>query len=164
MHRPKRKKAHGLVFRESGGGMDSQGIVAAVLIVLLIAGIWLGIQAGQRHMDAVMNAWVGHRVQDLIDVWGPPSRIVAAPPGAEGSLYIYEESDNAVTVTPIYPPTPSGTSARQPVTFTVSPSSGYAYRIFWVDAAGRIYRTAWGGLRWSNRLPNKFPERAASTP
>ncbi|WP_324670104.1 hypothetical protein [Geochorda subterranea] len=141
--------------------MGNEGTVAAVLIVLLLAGIWFGIQAGQRHMDAVMNAWVGHSAQELLDVWGPPSRIVTAPPGSEGSLYIYEESDNAVTVTPIYPPPPDGSPPGRPMTFTVSSASGYAYRIFWVDGSGRIYRTAWAGLRWSNRLPNKFPLQSA---
>lgn len=113
-------------------------------------------------MDAV--AWVGHSAQELIDVWGLPSRIVPAPPGTEGSVYIYEESDNAAMVTPLYPAGPDGNPASRPLTFTVSSTSGYAYRVFWLDSTGRIYRTAWAGPRWSNRLPNKLPVQGAPAP
>lgn len=138
--------------------MNSQAVVALLVLALVLGGIWLGMQAGQRHMDAVMNAWIGHSAQELVEVWGPPSRIVAAPPGAEGSLYIYEESDNTVTVTPVYAPGSEPGKTASVSYFTVSSSSGFAHRTFWVDPTGRIYRTAWSGLRWSNRLPNKFPK------
>ena len=140
----------------------SEGTVAILVAIALVGAIWLGIGAAQRHMDAVMNAWVGHSAEELVEVWGPPTRVLPAPAGAEGNLYVYEETEQTVTVVPV--PAPGDGQAPQRVSYTVSSTSGSAYRVFWVDPAGRIYRATWSGLRWSNRLPNRFPRQAAATP
>lgn len=142
----------------------SEGTVAVLVAVALVGLIWLGFGAAERHMDAVMNAWIGHSADELVEQWGPPSRILPAPPATEGSLYVYEESDQAVTVVPAYVPAPGAGRSSQVASYTVSSASGFAYRVFWVNEAGRIYRTAWSGLRWSNRLVNRFPKPAPAAP
>ena len=66
--------------------MNNQSVVGLLLMVLLLAGIWMAVRAAERQMDAVMNAWIGHSAGELVGVWEPPTRIVAAPLGAEGRL------------------------------------------------------------------------------
>lgn len=88
-------------------------------------------------------------------------RIVAVPPGAEGSLYIYEESNETVTVTPIYAPGSDPGKAPSVTSYTVSSAFGYACRVFWVDATGRIHRTAWSGPSPASLAPWRFLLRQA---
>ena len=97
-------------------------------------------------------------------MWEPPRRIVAAPPGAKDNLYIYEEEiDEPLAKTPICPPSPIWTKGP-PLLPAPSPStSGYGYQLSCVDVTGRFYRTAWGGLRGSPRLPNRFAKAAAGS-
>lgn len=66
-----------------------------------------------------MSSWEGKPIAELIDQWGPPTRVT--PDGRGGMVYIWEQ----------YKRVGNGCIAS---------------RMFWVDSTGIIYKWAWKGL------------------
>ncbi|MBM4348672.1 MAG: hypothetical protein FJ106_02115 [Deltaproteobacteria bacterium] len=120
------------------------------LILILV----LPIFTGCASINKTMQTWMGHHQSDLIASWGPPQQVIGD--GQGGNIFIYSTTrtftspgHSTTTVTgSVY-----GTrnyaygSATGYTTYTPPQTSSYnAYRMFWVDKNGYIYRWAWKGL------------------
>jgi hypothetical protein len=90
-------------------------------------------------VDHVMESWVGHRQTELVETWGPPTKII--PDGEGGSMIIYEslkgiwgdEKNKRIVGGAQYAAEP-----KQP---------GYAARrVFYVNEDGVIQSWKWEGL------------------
>ena len=122
-------------------------LLATIIALALVTGC-------AARINAIMQSWEGNHVSDLIASWGPPTQVV--PDGSGGQILIYA-STRAFTA-PGYSTTTitgstygSGTyaygQATGHTTYTPPTTTSYtAYRMFWVNEQGRIYRWAWRGL------------------
>ena len=90
-------------------------------------------------VDHVMSSWVGHRQTELVETWGPPTKI--EPDGEGGTVITYEslkgiwgdEKNKHIVGGAQY-----AADAKQP---------GYAARrIFYVNKEGVITNWTWSGL------------------
>ena len=111
----------------------------AIAFLILIAGC-------AARINEVMKSWEGHHISDLIASWGPPQQIM--DDGRGNKIYIY--SSTRTIVSPGYSTTnvygsygyATGTSVYYPPT-----SSSYnAFRMFWVNEGGYIFKWSWRGL------------------
>ena len=132
-----------------------------VLIVLLA--IFL---SGCVNMSEVMRSWEGQHFGNLIASWGPPQGVM--DDGSGGKIFIYTQSrqwttpGRAVTNVSSYGNTYGninmynnygnfnsfGTGyATATTTYTPPQVNGYqAWRMFWINSNGYIYRWQWKGL------------------
>jgi len=101
-----------------------------------------------------MQSWQGNHYGELIAKWGPPQMVF--DDGYEGRILIYTARRQFIA------PGKSTTyttgrataydnliwgSATSTTYYTPAKTYGYtAYRMFWINKKGRIYRWAWRGL------------------
>lgn len=114
----------------------------AILILLLSA-----CGAVKKRINASMDAWTGKHYSDLIAAWGPPQQIIDL--GEDGKLlvWVYDrgDSERSVSTTTIEDQTLRDQTLRTETTY--DDSTGWkAYRMFWANAEGIIYRWSWRGL------------------
>jgi hypothetical protein len=114
-------------------------IVLAVLAALILAGS----ACADRRFDALMRSWEGQAQPDLFRTWGPPDYIYADGGGGRVAVYI-----------PLARP---GDSRRSPESERLRAASSTRvfdpalkatwpiFRIFYIDAQGRVSRTEWRG-------------------
>jgi hypothetical protein len=123
-----------------------------LVIVVMVAGLATSGCAGR--INAVMESWRGGHVSDLIASWGPPTQVM--PDGYGGQILAY--SDTRAFVMPGYGTTTVTGSAYRSGSNVYGQATGYttymppvttsyrAYRMFWVNEQGRVYRWSWRGL------------------
>lgn len=92
-------------------------------------------------MNRSMAAWEGRHANELLAEWGPPRQVL--DDGAGGKVFVYTNHtylarDTAQTNGTI---TPYGAFSA---TTTYQPSG--AYRMFWINSNGYVYRWAWRGI------------------
>jgi hypothetical protein len=110
--------------------------------------------ASCASIDKTMESWMGNHQSDLIASWGPPQQVL--DDGQGGKIFVYSTtrsytSPGSATTNmtgsaygignTVYGNATSYTTYNPPQT-----SSYNAYRMFWIDGNGRIYRWAWKGL------------------
>jgi hypothetical protein len=110
--------------------------------------------SGCAHINGVMRSWEGQHYAQLIERWGPPQQVF--DDGADGRILVYT-TDRAWVVPGTARTTTTfnataydnliwGTATSRTV-YTPAQLQGYtAYRMFWIDRSGHIYRWAWQGL------------------
>ncbi len=106
------------------------------------------------HVDETMRSWEGHQFSDLVASWGPPQQVF--DDGSGGKILVYAgkrrwTSPGQATTTTTGSVYGYGgianLSAYSTTTYRPPEQYGYtAYRMFWVDRSGVIYRWAWKGL------------------
>jgi len=105
-------------------------------------------------ISQIMTSWENHHYGELIGSWGPPQQVFND--GYGGRILVYTESRAWVS------PGKSNTyvtgnatiydnyiwgSATATTYYTPPQVYGYtAYRMFWINKQGIIYRWAWKGL------------------
>lgn len=115
---------------------------------LLAAGLLIGLSACV-NVSAIMKSWEGNHFSDLIASWGPPQQVM--DDGQGGKIFVYASnrtftSPGHATTTTTGSVYGSSISAYSTTTYTPPTSFGYtAYRIFWINDSGYIYRWAWKG-------------------
>jgi hypothetical protein len=125
--------------------------IALVMVLVLIALSCVGC-AGR--INKVMASWTNHHYSDLIASWGPPQQVYDDGRGGRMLVYTTQRSwtspGTAVTRT-----TGRATSydnyiwgtATSRTTYNPPQTHGYtAYRVFWIDKRGYIYKWQWKGL------------------
>jgi len=106
------------------------------------------------HINELMNSWMNYHYADLIASWGPPQQVF--DDGYGGRILIYE-TNRSWTVPGKSQTYTTGNatiydnyiwgSARSYTTYRNPQTYGYtAYRMFWINKNGTIYRWAWRGL------------------
>ena len=94
-----------------------------------------------------MASWQGQHYHALIASWGPPQQVLGD--GSGGRILIwtrYRETLRAQT-TGTLELTQVDRMIWGTVTTNTRPAYGYsAYRMYWVNASGIVYRWAWRGL------------------
>ncbi len=145
--------------RSSSGVLLRADAVGLVLVLLFVGGIVALIQGQERRMEAVMRAWVGRDVKDLLATWGPPHQTLQSPGEKDATIYVYTDESKAYTPGQLTIETKEAEGQNRVDARLTLPEEirSYAYRMFWVDKDGRIYRTSWRGLVQSPRLPNLPP-------
>ncbi len=108
---------------------------------------------GCASVDKTMASWMGHHQSELIARWGPPKKVLND--GQGGMIFLYPTLSCA-----------SGGTARTDVTgssygnasatygsatgqkiYNPEPDASYkAYKVFWINPNGRIYRWSLNGL------------------
>ena len=112
------------------------------------------ILAGCASINKTMESWMGHDQSDLIANWGPPQQVM--DDGRGGKIFVYTTTrshtapgSSTTTVTGSaygYGDTVYGTATGH-TTYNPPRTTSYnAYRMFWIDQTGRIYRWSWKGL------------------
>src|SRR3989442_198088 len=99
-----------------------------------------------RRTNQAMASWQGATSTQLLMSWGPPTQILQ-----DGPLQVYVYTQ---TITTTQPATETivnaGTIARpRPVIVPLTPATTNSYskyRMFWIDADGRIVKWSWKGL------------------
>ena len=123
--------------------------IQRLVLLLIITAI-----TGCASIDKTMESWMGHHQSDLIASWGPPQQVM--DDGQGGKIFVYAATrsftspgTSTTTVTGSaygYGNTAYG-SATGYTTYNPPQTTSYdAYRMFWIDSNGRIYRWAWRGL------------------
>ncbi len=123
------------------------------MVVLLLLAPLLSNGCAARNSNA-MRAWEGRHYSDLIASWGPPQQVF--DDGAGGRMLIWTSSRSYTTPgksetqadgnATIYDDYIWG-SARSDTTYTPPQTHGSkAYRVFWINRRGYIYRWASKGL------------------
>lgn len=120
----------------------------------LILGFVASLISGCASVNKVMESWTGHHQSDLIASWGPPQQVM--DDGEGGRIFIYSttraftspgRSTTTVTGSAYGTGNYAYGSATGSATYTPPRTSSYnAYRMFWIDQNGYIYRWAWRGL------------------
>ena len=124
------------------------------LIVVLIIVLAFSFISGCASINKTMQSWVGNHQSDLIASWGPPQQVM--DDGRGGRIFIYPTTRSLTspghsTTTVTGSAYGSGSyaygSATGYTTYTPPQTSSYnAYRMFWIDSNGYVYRWAWRGL------------------
>ena len=122
--------------------------VAGVLSLLPVLGCVSAI-------NKTMASWEGHDFSELLATWGPPQQLFDDGAGGRILVYTFTRSytvpGSAVTQTSGYatPAYGSGYNIWATSVTTFNPAQTYgwtAYRMFWVNTSGNIYRWAWRGV------------------
>ena len=106
------------------------------------------------RINRTMASWTGTHYSNLIGSWGPPDQVF--DDGAGGRLFVWTHT-RSYTVPPSSTTRTTGSATVRGDTIwgnatshtTYNPAQTYqwrAYRMFWVDSTGTIYRWAWRGL------------------
>jgi hypothetical protein len=97
-----------------------------------------------------MASWEGHGLSELLASWGPPQELFDDGNGGRILVYTFTRSytvpGSAVTQTTGHV---DGSFLWATSVTTYNPARNYgwqAYRMFWVNRNGNIYRWAWRGL------------------
>lgn len=115
----------------------------ALAVMIAIAVAMIGCFHPIQARNNVMQSWVGHSTADLIATWGPPSELFQDGSGGTVVVWIYQR--NGVTTPASSTTTTTGNTSQ--TVYQPSQSYGWtAYRMFWVDGKGVVYRWAWKGL------------------
>lgn len=126
-------------------------IVMAALLAIVAAGCKSNgnSEAAKQRMSEAMDSWMGHSRDDLIAGWGPPSQEMQ---GSNGTIIVYEYTGQIVvpgrsqTHVNVYG-YDGGGSAYGTTTYQPAQAIPWsAYREFFLDADGKVYRWAWKGL------------------
>lgn len=123
-----------------------------IFIILIIVSVLL--LQSCATINKTMKSWEGHHYSSLIMKWGPPQQVF--DDGYGGRILIYTKirqwtaPGQATTYTTIsataYDNYIWGT-AISTTTYNPAQTYGYtAYRMFWINKDGFIYRWAWKGL------------------
>lgn len=119
--------------------------------LVFICGVSL---VGCEDISQVMKSWEGHHYGDLIASWGPPQQVFDDGYGGRILIYTQIRQWTAPGQFTTYT-TGSATayddyiwgSAISETRYTPPQTYGYrAYRMFWINKDGIIYRWAWKGL------------------
>ena len=118
-----------------------------ILIILLASFLLSGCAA---QINKVMSSWMYHHYSELIGSWGPPQYVYGDGRGGRiltytspRSFVVPGSSYTAIDAT-IYDNYIWGTAVT-----IYNPTRVYgwtAYRMFWIDKRGYIYRWSWRGL------------------
>ncbi len=101
-------------------------------------------------VNKVMESWMGANVNDLIASWGPPQQVF--DDGSGGKVLVWAADRTWTTpgrATTNTTATVSGNTgwATSTTTYTPAAVNGYtAYRMFWANSKGTLYRWAWKGM------------------
>lgn len=122
-----------------------------ILVIIISALVLMGCAA---RIGNVMRSWEGAHYSSLIARWGPPQQVFED--GQEGRILIYTQTRQGTV------PGKSQTHTRGSVTIYddyiwgsaksrteyIPPQTyGYtAYRMFWINKDGYIYKWSWKGL------------------
>lgn len=110
--------------------------------------------SGCAHINEVMQSWDGSHYSDLIASWGPPQQVFDDGQGGRILIYTEERQWTSPGQSRTYT-TGRATaydnyiwgSVTSRTTYEPPKTHGYtAYRMFWIDRNGYIYRWAWKGL------------------
>ena len=122
--------------------------VAAVIVLMTIVPACAG-----RRFDRLMQNWRGHRLPELLATWGPPRFAYSNGQGGYVLLYVPASEDLSGSPQPILA---SGAELADRLVHGVVPDSQPVYaasinaawrifRLFVVDADGKIDRSQWKG-------------------
>ena len=121
------------------------------LSILVVATLIL---VGCSLIERQMESWMGHHQSELIASWGPPQQVM--DDGQGGKIFIYSATQTYTTpgrATTNVTGTAYGAgnyaygNATGYTTYTPPQTSSYtAYRMFWINSSGYVYRWAWRGL------------------
>ena len=132
--------------------MRGDNMLRLRIMVLISCSIILSGCAGR--INNIMSSWEGSHYSDLIASWGPPQSVFED--GSGGRILVYTQvrswtaPGSSVTRTTgtatvydnyIWGSSTSRTTYIPPATYAYS-----AYRMFWINSNGFIYRWAWKGL------------------
>jgi uncharacterized protein YcfL len=106
------------------------------------------------RMNRVMASWEGHNFNDLMASWGPPGQVFDDGSGGRVLVWTVTRSyttPGSATTRTTGSATASGNtvwgSATSHTIYTPSQTHQWkAYRMFWVNQYGVIYRWAWRGM------------------
>ncbi len=133
-----------------------------ILLFIISCSIIVSMTGCATMINEEMASWVGYNANDLIASWGPPQQTMSD--GQGGVILIYSQVrqwttpgqaetniyGTADTYGNIYDNIYSANTygrVTSYTTYTPPETYGYnAYRMFWVDKNGKIYRWAWKGL------------------
>jgi hypothetical protein len=105
-------------------------------------------------VNKIMISWENHHYGDLIASWGPPQQVFDDGYGGRILVYTLARYWSSPATSKIYV-TGNATaydnyiwgSAAATTTYYPSQIYGYtAYRMFWINKDGYIYRWAWRGI------------------
>jgi hypothetical protein len=121
--------------------------VIGVLVLILCA-------ASCAMVTSDMKKWMGQDVNRLISSWGPPTQIMSD--GRGGRVFVYAKDRGwiypAVSTTQtnvnggIYGNQIAGQVNSMTVYYPGMVMSYTAYRMFWIDANGRVTGWSWKGM------------------
>ena len=128
--------------------MKRLSFIAMVLLILT------SLTSCVARMNKVMISWQGHNFNDVIASWGPPDQVFDDGSGGRVMVWTanrsYTTPGSATTRTTGSATAIGNTVSGSATSRTVyNPAQTYqwkAYRIFWVNKEGSIYRWAWRGL------------------
>jgi hypothetical protein len=122
---------------------------------LLLWLISIALLCGCASTNDIMKSWEGQHQSNLLAKWGPPSQTIAD--GSGGHVWIYTAQRQFQTA-PATATTTMDTTVqnygntsygygRAITTFNPAQTAGWqAYRMFWINSDGVIYRWAWKGM------------------
>lgn len=116
------------------------------LIVALLVLVTVGATGCASRVNKVMDSWMGHHFSELVASWGPPQQTLDDGDGGRIMVWAADRSyavpGRATTTANEY-----GGMLTAQTTYTPAQTHGWkAYRMFWVDRDGRVYKWAWRGL------------------
>lgn len=133
--------------------MVARSFHARALICGFLVALVLSSSGCAGRLNKAMNSWMGSNVGDLIASWGPPQQVFDDGQGGQVLLWNVQRNLGSTPATAQTTTTLQmnryGTrgTARSSTVYTPSQTYGYtAYRMFWADKNGRIYRWSWKGL------------------
>ena len=122
-------------------------LIPALLLIVILCGC--------VSTNKMMASWEGQHESNLLAKWGPPSQIMSD--GAGGKVWIYTATRQFQT-SPATATTTMDTTVHNygntsygygqaTTTFTPAQTASWqAYRMFWINSDGIIYRWAWKGM------------------
>lgn len=122
-----------------------------IILTVFLCFVFYGCAA---NINKAMNSWMGYHYSDLIAKWGPPQQVFDDGQGGRILIYnmnrswtvpgtqsTYTYGHATIWDNYIWGSAQSYSTYRPPQTY------GYtAYRMFWINKKGLIYRWAWKGL------------------
>lgn len=101
--------------------------------------------AGCASTDKTMESWLGYHQSDLTARWGHPKQVLND--GQGGMIFMYPARSCASAGTTYGSAYTTYGSAAGHKIYNPQPNASYkAYRMFWIDSNGRIYRSSSKGL------------------
>jgi hypothetical protein len=124
---------------------------SSIATVLLILVTLIGCAA---RINKMMTSWQGHNYNDLIAGWGPPNQVFDDGSGGRVMVWTATRSYNtpgSATTQTNGRATATGNTVWGSATSTTTYNPGQtyqwsAYRMFWINRGGAVYRWAWRGF------------------